>query len=263
MKKLLSILLSAGLVVCLAACGGEEKEVKETEPEVKVSVEKPAEKAKQPKEEKEESKPEEKAEEKKPEEAPKKEEEKPEEPKEAEQKPLTLGSVKGGVYENECLGLGFKLPESSWKFADNAQLEEANGISVTASGDEIKAVLDGGKTLYAMMAQGQTGSAGITLENLTDEAMKIDDTQYMTALMQRTQDALAQNGIENVDINVGSVKIGAKEYAAAQISSKVEDRQMYQTLFCARSGKTMMVVTLGVVGENSTAALLESFYPLG
>ena len=33
----------------------------------------------------------------------------------------------------------------------------------------------------------------------------------MTALMQKTQDALAQNGIENVDINVGSVKVGAKE----------------------------------------------------
>lgn len=258
MKKMLSVLLSASLIVCLAACGGEEKEVKNAEPEVKVSVEKPAQKAEQPKEEKSESKPAEKAEE-----APKKEAEKPEEPKAAAPKPLTLGSVNGNVYENECLGLGFKLPENSWKFIDNAQLEEANGIPVTASEAEIKAVLDGSKALYAMMAQGQTGSVGITLENLTDEAMKIDDTKYMTALMQKTQDALAQNGIENVDINVGSVKVGAKEYAAAQISSKVEDRQMYQTLFCARSGKTMMVVTLGVVGENSTAALLESFYPLG
>ena len=257
MKKMLSVLLSASLVVCLAACGGEEKEAKTAEPEVKVSVEKPDKKAEQPKNEKEEAKPEEK-----PEEAPKKEEEKPEAPKAAEPKPLTLGTVKGDVYENECLGLGFRLPESSWKFIDNAQLEEANGISVTASEDEIKTALDSPKALYAMMAQGQTGSVGITLENLTDEAMKIDDTQYMTALMQKTQDALAQNGIENVDINVGSVKVGAKEYAAAQISSKVENRQMYQTLFCARSGKTMMVVTLGVVGENSTAALLESFYSI-
>ncbi len=262
MKKLLSILLSAGLIVCLTACGGEEKEVKDAEPAVKVSEEKPAEKVEQPKEAKEESKPEEKAEEKKSEEAPKTAEEKPEEPKKAEPKPLTLGSVKNGVYENECLGLGFKLPESSWKFIDNAELEKANGIPVTATEDEIKGAMDGSKALYAMMAQGQTGSVGITFEYLNDEAMKLDDTQYMTAFMQRTQDALAQNGIENVDINVGSVKVGAKEYAAAQISSQAEDRQIYQTLFCARTGNTMMMVTLGVVGENSTAALLENFYSL-
>lgn len=255
-KRFLALTLVLLLALSLAACGQKESEIKgsvesgEEPPSVSGSTEA----REEPEGSGEESS------------------EAPEEPAESEASAesgdngdVSIGSIVGGVYTSEFLGIGCTL-DSNWTYASEEELAGMSDLSAEAVNDEdLAEMIKNSPSFFDMYAYADEGmtSINIVLENLgVIYGITLDESGYLDIGLENVEQAMASMEIENISIEKTTVEFAGSEHACARITGTYMDVPLYEELICVKQDSYMAVVTMSCYYENILPELEQLFYAL-
>lgn len=181
-----------------------------------------------------------------------------------------LGTMNGGVYANEFLGLGCTLDEN-WTYFSEEELLELNGLTAEMVQDEdIAEMLENSNTIYDMYAMAEDGlvTINITLENVgVLYGMALSEERYLEIASDLLESTLASSGLEDVELTAGTATFAGEEHGCIWLSaslaiSEEESVPVYEMLVCIKKGNYMANVTLCSYQEDITDTLAALFYAL-
>ena len=151
---------------------------------------------------------------------------------------LQTGTVNGGVYENDFIGIGISL-DDSWDIYDEEQLAELIGLTAEQYDDE-KYVeqLKNADMFYDFFASAEQGlvTVNIIIQNL--------GLIYGTVL---DEDKIVDMSLEQMDEQL-------------QSSSEYQGMAYYTQQAFIKQGKYMAIVTVSSFIEDITADIMSEFY---
>ena len=278
MKRILSVLLAAVLILSLAACGekqtvgetpaGDESMAEETAPAPQTAG------ADETPNDAEAAAPEETA---PPEEAEEPPEEEPSSEEAAEESSdggagIELGVITDGTYENRSLGVGLSLDES-WTYASDDAIRAMNGdvniINGLLNGEDIRDLMEEttATVIYAMFAEKEDALANLSLNFEYLGAVYgslMDEEDYLSMSVASVENAMeAMGAFSDYTIEEGTVVLAGEERPALRIHGVILGEQdYYQTLTVMKTGQFMAVFTLTSLLEDTTDEIAEYFYAL-
>ena len=237
-KKLLALALALSMLTGLAACGSETaakdspEPPESVEPSATVSVEAPA-------------------------------------PSngagDTEELKYESGSMTGGVYRNEFLGIGCTLDES-WTYYSDGEIASLNGIDTASMSDEeIAELLHSSSVIYDMYAMAESGlvTMNIVFENLCVlYDPELDTAGYVDIAISNLGDALTSAGYSDVSCEKATVDFCGEERYAIDITGVLSNMTIYEKLIYIKQGNYIAVITLASFGADITADLAALFHTL-
>ena len=173
------------------------------------------------------------------------------------------GSVSGGVYENDFLGIACKL-DDTWTFYDEDQILALNNITQDLyEGTDFESYFDENTSYFTdMYAQSEDASKtiNIVIESIGVQNATLTEASYVELCLDTLVSALEQAGMENVTANGSSMTFAGAEHATIQISAEYQGVSMYETIVCLKQGLYMSSITSCTWGENTTEDVLANFY---
>lgn len=176
---------------------------------------------------------------------------------------LTLGTVSGTTYENEFMGIGCKL-EDGWTFASEDDLKALINITIDKFDEDYQEQLEAATILYAMQAtDSATGNnININLEKLSGLNKTLTASKYVDSAMSQMSSALESAGFSNLEIQKTEVEIDGTKHPAIAISADVSGIKIYEKVVCIKCGDYIANITLATVSSDTTDELLSKFYNL-
>ncbi len=237
-RKLLALVLALALVFALSACGSEPKGNVTSGGSDKTDVSGTT----TPKEDKTEATP---------------------APEAEPEDDIELGSMVGGTYENDFIGIGCKLDEN-WTYCTEDELLELNGLVADSVDDEeLAEQLRDSKSFYDMMATAEDGlvSVNVVLENLgLIYGHTLDASGYIDVALETLEGSLAELGIEATSCEKVSFDFCGQPTDGIYITGSVQGVEMYQRMACVKAGNYMCCVTACTYVEDLTTDVLDLFY---
>lgn len=237
LNKLLALTLALALVFALTACGSQPKG--SVTPDNSAATPEPA---------------------SAPESAP--------EPEPESQDDVGLGSMSGGTYENDFVGIGCKL-DDTWTYYSDEEIIELNGLMVDSIDDEdLAEQLRSSDSFYDMLASNNEGSSiNVVLENLgLIYGHTLDAGSYIDIALKSLEDQLTLMGVSAATCEKVSFDFCGKQteglYIAGTLSIEGIEVDMYQRMACVKAGGYMTCVTSCSYFEDITTDLLDMFYAL-
>ena len=173
------------------------------------------------------------------------------------------GSVSGGVYENDFLGIACKL-DDSWTFYDEDQILELNNVTKDVyEGTDFESYFDENTSYFTdMYAQNDDASktVNVVIESIGVQNATLTEESYVELCLDTLVSALEQAGMEKVTASGSSMTFAGAEHATIQISAEYQGVSMYETVVCLKQGLYMSSVTSCTWGENTTEDVLANFY---
>lgn len=188
----------------------------------------------------------------------------------AEENPVSLGRMEGGVYTNEYAGFGCSL-DSTWEYYTAEELQALPGEAADLfEGSEFGDALQELQQIADMKAESVEELASINIlyqklglqERLTyammTEEQIIDATLEQKDLLVETY---AQGGIDVSEMTKETVTFLGEEHTALRTVAQTEGIDYYVLqVFDYHLGEYSVTLTLGSFVEDKTAELLELFY---
>lgn len=238
MKKLMALILALLLVLSLGSCGGSPSgtvtPAESSEPE----------QAAEPVETEE---PEQAAE--------------PEEPAQPEEA-LEIGTVQGGTYTNEFLGITCTLGEE-WTIASEEELLDMAGLTADAIADEdLAETIQNSGLIYDFYATAQDGliSLNVVIEDLgVLYGLALDENGYLEASQEELAQAMESIGLEDGEVTIGTMTFAGQDHGCSQVVGTLYEVPFYETQVCVKVGNYMAVVTAASFQEDVTGDLLGMF----
>ena len=236
LKKLLALMLALSLVFALTACGSEPKGSVTSDNNSTSTPAPTAEPEKTPEPEPEYN--------------------------------VEMGSMNGGTYENDFVGIGCKL-DDSWTYYSEDEILQLNGLMVDSIEDEdLARQLSESDSFYDMLATTDDGSSvNVVLENLgLIYGHTLDASGYLDIALESLEDQLPLMGINTTTCEKVSFDFcGSKAdgiYIVGTVSVEGMEIDMYQRMACVKAGSYMTCITACSYFEDITTDILDMFYAL-
>jgi len=237
-RKLLALVLALALVFALSACGSEPKGSVTSGDSDKTNVGGTT----TPNEDKAEATP---------------------TPEAEPEDDFEVGSMVGGTYENDFVGIGCKLDES-WIYYTEEEMLELNGLVADSVDDEELAdQLRDSDSFYDMMAAAEDGlvNVNVVLENLgLLYGHTLDASGYIDVALENLEDSLAKLGMEVTSCEKVSFDFCGQPTDGIYITGSVQGVEMFQRMACVKAGNYMCCITACSYLEDLTTDVLDLFY---
>lgn len=236
LKKIFACLLTAALLMSLAACGEPADirgEVIENDPTTVPATTQPQETTQAP----------------------------TVAPTEAPTEPtFSIGSASGNTYKNEFIGIQCVL-DGNWVFKTDEEMRQINQITSDLVDEEYKNFVSNLTVVQDMMAvnTNQMDTINVVLEKLSGANLFLTADQYMSLSKDATVNALASMGLNIVSAEVTKVQFAGEEHAALVIQADVEGIAVYEVLLAIKCNGYMACVTACTWIENTCMDILNKF----
>ena len=238
MKKLISILLLAAMLLALTACGAAGKaedtaaadKLKEAAQKVEeaTAAAEEAAHAEETAEEAVEAAPAEEA----------------EETYEAEE---MIGEKSGNSYANETFGIRAEFPDN-WTVLDDEQTAQMLGLVADnfSEVDLAEQLRESGSLydLYAMTVDQSGDNVNVVIEDLgVVNGIIIDEKKYLEIAEDQLETTFAQMGMTDVTLDKGTYSFAGKDHVSVLISGNYNGVPVYERMVLLKTGNYMGVVT--------------------
>ena len=238
MKKLISILLLAAMLLALTACGAAGKaedtaaadKLKEAAQKVEeaTAAAEEAALAEETAEEAAEAAPAEEA----------------EETYEAEE---MIGEKSGNSYANETFGIRAEFPDN-WTVLDDEQTAQMLGLVADnfSEVDLAEQLRESGSLydLYAMTVDQSGDNVNVVIEDLgVVNGIIIDEKKYLEIAEDQLETTFAQMGMTDVTLDKGTYSFAGEDHVSVLISGNYNGVPVYERMVLLKTGNYMGVVT--------------------
>ena len=180
-----------------------------------------------------------------------------------------FGDTASDCWENESVGLGFRLPDN-WSFSTDEEIEAINGFATSQLSDsELLSNLDENSVVYDMMAsddnlsgsninvllQKVPGVGSSDIKAVVEEIAKTYKSELKTQMAEMGFDMKAFN---TTTFNVGGVSIPGIESEYTMQGVSMLQRQLY---FKAGSDHAC-IITLTAMSESDMEMIFDNLYTL-
>lgn len=245
MKKWISILLLAAMLLSLSACGAAGKT--DSADKIKEAAEKAAEAA---------------ADASEPEAAPAEEEEaaEPEEEVAAEE---MVGEKTASSYVNKGLGISAEVPDN-WVVLDDEQTAQMMGLvadnfSETGLADQLR---DSGSLcdLYALATDQSGDNVNIMIQDLgVIYGIVLDEDRYIDMNLGQLEPTLVQMGMTDISMEKETVSFAGSDHPAILISANYNGVAVYERLVALKVGSYMSAITAFSMDKDRLDGILGFF----
>lgn len=174
-----------------------------------------------------------------------------------------LGVTSGGTYENAFIGIGCCLDEN-WTFFDEEQIQELNGVVLESTDDEeLREQMEQLGNIYDMYALSADGMATLVvgMENLgVLYGAVMDEETYIDASMGNLEDSLASFGYTDITFEKITVDFAGQERPGIQIHSYLSGYEIFQKQVYIKAGSYMANICMTSYIMDITDNLAELFY---
>lgn len=253
MKKLISILLLAAMLLSLTACGAAGKTddaAKKIEEAVAAAAEAAAEETPAPAEEP----------------APEEELAPTEEPAPMEEDPdaeAFIGVKIGNSYSNKTLGLRAEFPDT-WVILDDEQTAQVIGLVADSFSEaDLVAILRESGVLYDLyaMALDQSGdTVNVVIQDIgVLYGVVLDEDKYLDLSEEALETTLTQMGMTNVRVDRERRSFAGQEHVFNLVSAEFNGVQIYECQILCKVGSYMSVVTVSSLNQAHLDEILGFF----
>lgn len=191
----------------------------------------------------------------------------------AEENPLSLGRMEGGVYTNEYVGYTCELDEN-WTFYSAEELQQIpSNVADMMEGSELGDALEGVQQFTDMMAENVND---LTTMNVLYQKLSMQERLAYAVLTEEDiidatleqkdmiVEAYEAAGMTVISMEKTTVTFMGEKRTAIKGEFTVQDVPYYTLqLFDYHLGEYSVTTTLASYIENNTASLLDLFQPLG
>ena len=179
-----------------------------------------------------------------------------------------FGTVDGGVYTNNTLGIGCEIAED-WTFYSEEEIMALNEVVLDILSDPDVAMVDpddlGTVSITDMFATSpdNLSNVNVALTRLSVlEAHVLTDETIASASLEQVLKAYENMGFINCTGEIEICEFLGEEHPVIHIQASIGSALMYQTQVIMLDGRNYGVLTATSYGEDITAQLLGWFYAL-
>lgn len=243
MKRIVSLILAAMMLLSMTACGskpadvrGEVETVAATEAQIQGEVETA------PATEAPETEPAEEAE-------------------EAEEVDVQLGTTDSNTYTNKFLKLRCTLG-ADWEFYTDEEIRELNQLTQDSLSDQYAEMVKNADTLQDMYAiNNETGeTVNITISKMSLFAGAVLTTEdYADMAIPQLGPALESAGMTDVQVSKDTISFTGEDTTALRITCKVDGYDLFETMAVLKRGAYIICITSASYIEDTTMGALDAF----
>lgn len=241
-KKILSLALTCALLLALAACGSNGKDVQgSVTPNSAVSsaVDSQPEDSSEPASQPEDSS----------------------QPEESSNVELELGTVTSNHYENSFIGIGCDFG-SEWTFKTDEEIRELNESVLGMLDEEYAEAVQKANNVYDMYATHENGTdtVNIIFQKLSGAQLLISESDYAEASKDSVGDALESMGMTGITIETGTQDFAGEEHTNITVEGEYSGIKVYERMVCLKRKGYIVNVTVCTWQTDSTQDVLDQFY---
>lgn len=175
---------------------------------------------------------------------------------------FNFGSTQDNTYWNETLKIGCTLDEN-WYFLNEEEILQANSMNVEKLDGKLAEMVKEGGSMIDMFAQNlETGATvNLVVERLSVvNSLVIDEKKYLDISQPTLDEAMAQMGIEDVEIAQESMDFLGQEHQSIVITGSFNGVPVCETMVVVKSGRNMTIITVFSAVDGEVEEVLASFF---
>lgn len=175
---------------------------------------------------------------------------------------FNFGSTQDNTYWNETLKIGCTLDEN-WYFLNEEEILQANSMNVEKLDGKLAEMVKEGGSMIDMFAQNlETGATvNLVVERLSVvNSLVIDEKKYLDISQPTLDEAMAQMGIEDVEIAQESMDFMSQEHQSIVITGSFNGVPVCETMVVVKSGRNMTIITVFSAVDGEVEEVLASFF---
>lgn len=175
---------------------------------------------------------------------------------------FSLGSTDGLTYENKFIGLGCEL-DSGWAFYTDEQIKQLNNVVTDMAGEEYAEAMKNASIVYDMYAvsNNQMDNINVNLEKINAVQLAVlDIAQNFKNVFPTLKQSLENMGYTNISYEVGTLKIGDRDFTSLNTTAQINDINMYQTIIAVKCNGYLANITVTTFNDNNVSDILAKFY---
>lgn len=175
---------------------------------------------------------------------------------------FNFGSTQDNTYWNETLKIGCTLDEN-WYFLNEEEILQANSMTAEKLDGKLAEMVKEGGSMIDMFAQNlETGATvNLVVERLSVvNSLVIDEKKYLDISQSTLDEAMAQMGIEDVEITQESMDFLGQEHQSIVITGSFNGVPVCETMVVVKSGRNMTIITVFSAVEGEVEEVLASFF---
>ena len=176
-----------------------------------------------------------------------------------------FGKEENGVYENEFLGLGFKLGD--WHLYSEEELNALNQVTTEVIESNLKQDigLDDNVTIMMATAPDSKSNINIMLRDMKDymeaiETMGID--MVISSSLDASKEMYSQVGFENVKMDSAKIRVEKKDYSGVNVYYEAQGVPTYLKQIWLLKDNYMAYITITCLEEDKTDEVVQKLYNL-
>ena len=183
-----------------------------------------------------------------------------------EQEPEDItGKIENNLYKNEFLGITFNLP-SGWTFYTEDQIADINKQATNKMDGDTASLVQSSSITYDMYAQNPTDGSNVNLnlekfslaQMLTMDVKKVIEGQF--DMLKSTYENM---GFKNVNVYYDEIMVDGKKLDGARLvaenTTATTTYKFYAVIFCFKKGSYLVNVSLGSVLNDKSNEILNCF----
>ncbi len=174
---------------------------------------------------------------------------------------FSMGKATSNTYKNDFLGLNCTLPEE-WVFYTDKQILELNNVVGEVIDEKTASQLENANIIYDMYAsiEAEGSSININLEKFSAVQMvTLDIKQVLEAQIDTIKSAYQNMGYTDTQVTYQKVKVDGKEFDALKITAKIQGIDFYSVSFAFKKGNYLANVAIGSLQTDKTDTYMGYF----
>ncbi|MBE6810999.1 MAG: hypothetical protein E7521_08095 [Ruminococcaceae bacterium] len=174
-----------------------------------------------------------------------------------------FGTFNGNTYESLFWNIGCTLGED-WSMLTEAEILEYNGISSSATEQEINEHISNSFLIIDMIAAKEDGKSvamALTMSDLGSGSFaQLDLNEYMNTVVETSKESLVQSGFSNMVVERKDLTIDGKLFHSAAMSGTLDGVNVYQTIICIKNDYYLTMIELTTTTEEEMLYIIDNLY---
>ncbi len=170
------------------------------------------------------------------------------------------GVVEKGTYRNTFLGLVF-APGDGWQFTQNYQILQYNGLSSSLSEEEILEALQAMPRCQDMEAMSWRSRATvkIDLEKLSENNLSMTVQEFIEAAQENLEAGFTQQGFTDLTSQIATQNFCGTPYPVMKTVGSFMGSTMHKTVVFLRVGDYVGMITVSTWDKDQSEEILAGF----
>ena len=173
-----------------------------------------------------------------------------------------LGNFSDGVYTNDFLGICCEAGEEWTVYSDSQLAQLNGLVLDTMTDADLVEQLKKSNVVHLFYATADGGhrSVNVVLENVgVVNGVLLDEKAYMTLSVEQLPTALQSMGLTNVTAETTTVSFAGRDHAAVRVHGTLSGVDFFEKIVCIKVDGYFGLVTVASYHEDQTDALLNIF----